>query len=777
MNEHYRAYVDFGRRLASDRGILWDVRLLADGMAVQEDAWNITQFVNDAPPPIHWVRDFGFDMKTLQAINERRKQQNLPALEKAPLSPAWIGFFKAAVVEQLFFKKNTTGHVIQNIARPLRVLATAAMGRDPWDLRSDDVAFAYDLAKEIQASGKLADLILGLVKTLIDANHIADAGPLSTLLSFQRQNARDKRARHTKSVDELRSDLVARKHAEKLPERRAFWELVRIVFTESPRTFLDQLRFAQAKVILLCGLRVGEASLLPADWKRVREYYDTSGRAAGELGGCSKALMLRHFAEKQQSENSDSVALFEATQYVPEMFEEALTEALDQSIRLTQPLRETLRRQVEENRILPWFQRDQLISAVELYPYLTGNPVLLALSDDEQNKWQTKYRGCFDSQHFDMLYINQLHQLRSASATLSSALYVFYNRLKGKITFRQRDGAIWRNARMRWAEVFFRMDEMEDYLAGIQTKLSDQAPFRLSSGDEIKPWDLMFLMPKRALSEGRNDGLCDITRYYSVGRFSPDMMMLSLSGKENDGYPTLFSCYGEDDEDRSLSLKPHSLRHLQNTELFRLGVADTIITKRFNRKSVAQSYEYDHRSLAEDLEQTELPQEVEIALGSKAATVVRLIKAGKASGPIVEAFKKIQHTRGDDAAFEFLKVEADGFHSTPYGHCINSFTVDPCPKHLECFAGCRHLTATDMPKQRQHLIQLEGRFKSAMEAIAARPANTIGRDNQLMHAKNRLEAVRQVLTTPHGQAVFPDGTDLSKSNSQPRSVLDVRPEL
>ncbi len=69
-------------------------------------------------------------------------------------------------------------------------------------------------------------------------------------------------------------------------------------------------------------------------------------------------------------------------------------------------------------------------------------------------------------------------------------------------------------------------------------------------------------------------------------------------------------------------------------------------------------------------------------------TVARMIKAGKASGPIVDSFKKIQRTHGDDAAFDFLKVEADGFHSTPYGHCINSFTVDPCPKHLECFAGC-----------------------------------------------------------------------------------------
>jgi hypothetical protein len=60
--------------------------------------------------------------------------------------------------------------------------------------------------------------------------------------------------------------------------------------------------------------------------------------------------------------------------------------------------------------------------------------------------------------------------------------------------------------------------------------------------------------------------------------------------------PNLFAKYGETDDDRALKIESHMLRHLQNTELFRLGVADTIISKRFNRRSVAQSYEYDHRS-------------------------------------------------------------------------------------------------------------------------------------------------------------------------------------
>jgi hypothetical protein len=218
-------------------------------------------------------------------------------------------------------------------------------------------------------------------------------------------------------------------------------------------------------------------------------------------------------------------------------------------------------------------------------------------------------------------------------------------------------------------------------------------------------------------------------------------------------------------------LNTHSLRHLQNTELFRLGVADAIITKRFNRRSVAQSYEYDHRSLAEDLERIELSPEFEARLGDKASTVARMIKAGKASGPIVEEFRRIQSTQGEDAAVNYLSVEADGFHSTPYGHCLNSFTVDPCPKHLECFSGCRHLSATDLPENRRNLVQLELLLKRAVETIEARSSTSVGRTNQLAHGQARLLAVRKILATPPGAKVFPDGQDLSLPRVT-RGVLD-----
>jgi hypothetical protein len=55
--------------------------------------------------------------------------------------------------------------------------------------------------------------------------------------------------------------------------------------------------------------------------------------------------------------------------------------------------------------------------------------------------------------------------------------------------------------------------------------------------------------------------------------------------------------------------------------LFKSGIADSIITKRYNRRSVAVSYEYDHRSLSEELELIDIPPEIEIRLGEKTATV------------------------------------------------------------------------------------------------------------------------------------------------------------
>lgn len=806
MNSSLEAFIREARNIAESRGIPWELELDADGIVIAGQAWNLTQMVGASRPPTTWLNDLGTDRKTVDLLNSFPPPGPQRTYSKRPLSQHWQDLIKACAIDQLLVRRNTCPHVTCNVIRPLRVLATCAANPEPWTITVDDASFAIDTARKIQVSGKLADLIFGVVRSILDPNHLTDSGPLSPALERDKK-VHIRASKFTKSMDDLRSELDERKSAEKLPERRAFWELVRIVFTETPKSFLDLLRFAQAKTLILTGLRDGECTLLPADWKRYREYFDSGDRAAGEAGGVSRSLVLRHFAEKQRVVYEDSIALFETVQHVPLVFEETLTSTLEQVVAATEPLRRTLRRQIETGRILPQFERSELVRAVELYTFLTGNPFVVRLPTDVRRKYVSLYQSDYNPDLFEELRSSQLEGIR-AGRLLELAVYQYFRRLTG-VPFRTARGSVSDGpleGRITWSDVYLRIDEVETFLSTqIATKSSDATPMKLATG-ELHAWELLFLMPKRALSEGRNEGLCDVTRYCAVGRMDRQMTTHALAtGKQQ----TLFSVYGETDEDRALTIRPHSLRHLQNTELFRLGIADTIITKRFNRRKVAQSYEYDHRSLAEELDRNELKPEVEARLGEKSATIARMIRSGKARGPIVEAFHKIQLTDGEDAAFDYLNAEADGLHSTPYGHCINSFMVDPCPKHLECFTGCKHLSATDLSENRLNLVQLEARLETAVHAIESRKLprmgpgaspqleaendsgasptgdlqvaakliekriSSIGLDNQLAHAKTRLAGVRRLLATPPGQLVFPDGPDLSQDPTKPKGrVID-----
>lgn len=772
MNIHYKSFIELGKSLAVSKELRWDFKINCDGYAVDDAGWNLTTCVGDVPPPTYYLRDLGTDSKTLSIINVERAASGIVPLHQCALSSAWQDFIKAAVIEQLLVKRNSSGYVYQSIARPLRVMATC-VEREPWELTLDDLQYAIRIAKSVQASGKLGDLLAGLVKVILDTNHICDAGQMYGLLGVQRVQVTSVRSRQTLSEDELRTKLEERKRVERLPSRRAFWELVRIVMTERPQSFMDELRFAATRTMIITGLRAGEVTLLPFDWKRERTFVDAKGQGSGQVGGFSSALMLRHFAEKQQEEESDSRILRESTQAVPEMFRTLLTETLERVACITAPLRETLKMQCETGRLLPWFREDEVVPFSDIYTRLSGNPFWL---DIERDPFINEYRKDFDPAILRELHKFQAEKSLGSTRKLDMAIYMFGNRLQKQMRagetsmrFRTSTGVpIYDEARMSWNNTYLNVGELEEHIRKmIPSKMPDLLPMTADSG-VIQSWQLLFLHPKRSLSEERNDGICDVTRYFSISR--PDSRLVGIGLGDHDKIPSLFERYGKTKADQESRLESHMLRHLQNTELFRLGVADTIISKRYNRRSVAQSYEYDHRSLAEELEQISIPEEVELLLGEKATTVAKMIKGGKASGPIVEAFVRIQAKDGDAAAYEYLRVEADGFHATPYGHCLNSFTVDPCPKHLECFANCRHLSATGLPENKVNLIRLEGKFKAAIETIRARTSNSIGWKNQLQHAEERLAGVQRLLVTPDGERAFPDGVDLSIPRA--RDVVD-----
>lgn len=756
----FRAYVDQGKRLAEAAGLCWAIELDSEGYATNGTAWDLRALVKDGNPLQAKLRNF--------STVARAATDSAPSGGSfATIPESWQDLIKAYTLNHITVLGLSTRY-LSGMCYALRLLATVKVGKPLWLFTARDFSDCITVARDIQPSGQTAVIISAFIKTTVDAYHLAEQCPLFPNIESARSSApRNLRgAKFKSSSSAIRDALSDRKEADKLPDKRAFWELMRIIFTEPPRTFVDAIRFAQCKLLVLTGLRIGEISMIPLDWKRVIEYRDTSGVSANAYGGFGQATQLRHFAEKQGSKRREIGALWENTQYIPAIFEDLICNTLEDVLGMTAPLRKTLKMQVDSGRVLPMYSPESVLPISTMYSHITGSVLFKDIPSDVIAPYLERYRSKYDASHLEMLA--QLQTQGTYKTT--SAFYTFANRLRDDgLQIRSSDGSAWSGSGV--TNQFVRVGEIEEYVrTHLPTKLSDTGAFKLDGGDTLLSYDLMFLIPKRAIGEGRGSNPIHIGNTLAVGIATPEILGNSLTRDGGNG-PSIFRVYGQTSIDQELLMLPHSLRHLQNTELFRLGVADTIITKRFNRRSVSQSYEYDHRSLQEELDQITLPDEWEEFLGPKAGSVAKLIKAARANGPIVAEFRHLEKTQGTEVAYNFLKGEADGFHATPYGHCLNSFTVAPCPTHLECFNGCIHLSATDLPENRRNLVSLQGKLKTAVELARSKPSAAVGRDNQIQHAELRLANVGLLLATEPGQRVFPEGRDFSIDTKRKR-VLD-----
>lgn len=283
--------------------------------------------------------------------------------------------------------------------------------------------------------------------------------------------------------------------------------------------------------------------------------------------------------------------------------------------------------------------------------------------------------------------------------------------------------------------------------------------FKTSNGKEITVEDLLFLV----IAGGKGDLPAPIPEDADIEVVAESTLYAALSTRKGRKH-TIFTRYGKGDDLGSLMVNPHSLRHLMNTEFFRLNIPDTVITQHFGRTTVAQSYEYDHRSLAERLSFVELPKSAEgiIAPGSPQETVAKMVLSGFAShSHVAKSFRRIQEEHGDEAAFSYLAATSDGFHVTPYGFCTTSFAVNPCVKHLRCFNKCKHYVPSGLTEHRITLEQLRVKLSAMRDKAAAKPVNSIGRKNQIAHADGLIAGVDAALGGQPGEAVFPDGKDFS----------------
>ena len=788
MTDALRCYVAAARSQVEDRGLVWDPPCGSDGAVEEQAKWNLNALAGLPPSRSPYLSSFGWNASDLAALNDIRRTQGLSAMKPGVMPVAWRDLLQAASASYVLINRYTPDAAAR-VGRAIRTLAMCAEGAKPGEIGVRHVQAAYNVS--LRVADGVAKSFVAMIRRLFDALHLArlpnlyahctpypDAASQTGERRF-RQSQQRKPAR-TPQARQILNELHERKDALKLPDTRAFWEICRIVFTEEPKSILDLQLFAAARVHIVTGLRSAEVSLLPLDWERWHEWTDMEGRPAGERGGISRSLSIRHFARKQvRDQRLEGTALSPRMQAVPQMFESVILDTLREVELVTRPMRQTLERQHASGRLFPDLDPDALVPFWDIYVRLMGSILIsqVPVSDEVVQRYVHGSEGAgqaaprFDPRILDNIFEQQVRYVTDRSRRRKKVentwklnkemlLVLHYNVRNGVLRLRDEQGRPMAGSRenVDWLKVRLLVSDVESHLAthGDDRRMSDREPFMCSDGTSVYPHDLLFLKTKWT----RNDPLVHVGRYFSISRFKESELQASLSGAEVDRHKSLYARYGTTDEDRALTLNTHALRHLENTELFRLGVSDAIITKRFNRRSVAQSHVYDHRSLREHLDSISVPEEVDERLGPRAKVTYRLILSGRVSGPLVDEFRRVQRENGDDAAFDYLVAEADGLHPTPYGFCVNAFTVDPCPRHIECFNGCRHLARSDRPDEQQRLEQLRDRMRTLVAKVEAEPHDRVGRTNQLRHAQIRLENIERALAARPGAKPFPDGADL-----------------
>ncbi len=288
---------------------------------------------------------------------------------------------------------------------------------------------------------------------------------------------------------------------------------------------------------------------------------------------------------------------------------------------------------------------------------------------------------------------------------------------------------------------------------------SDCRIFLTSAGRRLDVSELLFLVVYNSQSSGDGVDRQDLPiRLLAGNTFCNGIQRF---GKRS---ASLFAKYGSCDEAKLMSVKPHSLRHLKNTEMFRLGLSDTVISKHFNRRSIAQSHVYDHRSLAQRLDGVSLPAAALKAIpeGSSGELVAKMLVSGFGGQSHTSlTFKKICAEHGDEAGFDYLAAKADGMHVTPYGICLSNFASNPCDRHLKCFDRCKNFAASGLPAHKHELGRLRSRYIKIVAIASSKHINTIGRSNQIAHAQNLIEGIDSALLASSGEEAFPLGIDHS----------------
>ena len=300
---------------------------------------------------------------------------------------------------------------------------------EPWELTAEDLREALGIIGAVAA--KTAENAATVARWM-GAERLAHAHPL--IGPRKQGRAVDRRSR----ASDIRNHLDERKRLNRLPGEREFWELVRIALDEKPASFYDDLRLRACLVQVLMGLRVGEIATLPASTLQARALTTARGERPSRMGGLDRILLLRHFSEKQAGADTRGIVWAEKATAVLTLFEAVIEQTVSDVLARTAPLRERLRAQHETGRIFPELDPGQPLGIGDIYPRVTGNPVLCA-NDPQTAELLDAYRETWDVGRLDDIARRQA-ALYVCGASLHPTVAVFASRTR-------QEGMPWRAAR------------------------------------------------------------------------------------------------------------------------------------------------------------------------------------------------------------------------------------------------------------------------------------------------------------------------------------------
>lgn len=786
-NPHYLEFLNDAKQLAEKLSIPWHWKSDEFGKLSDRTSWNlflIAKGITNKSSPLNIV---GLGEKYCLKYTPFFKSMGRTGPSPAAKSPAWVDFIRAYALTELMIRHRAPTTILAQ-TRALRVLSACSSG-EPWEVTQYDLGFAVKLFQSHQDT-VLLNVLWG-ISGRIDVLHLSNFSPLQGGEKAPKVPIRDNTTEILKRLEDIPKP-------KQLPEKEAFWELAKIVFTKKPETYVDLLRFSWVKLFIACGIRLGEMELLPCTWRISKPFFDYDGTSAGERGGYSEAVSLRIFREKSLDKRAlhERHLLKEGDQDIPPIFLPMVEDTLCHLAEITAPIRQTMRLQSTTGRALPWYKDYDLIPLHDVFTHFTGNPFFYDMPDEEVNYLKNKAIASA----YSLEVIGEIKEVQrklaeaGAPATSHRVERFFYRVLPIKhIPHRDHTGtrpAYMKGGREhRRSELFVLASDVEKWVKKTKLLLTDDQ-WLIAGGGSINNRDLMFLsIPYLNKQHPESAYPPDFTRAAIYSPIRAELVATQFGGSASHGAANsevkttknIFERYGENDKTRSASLdmlkiNSHAFRHLQNDVLLRHNVSDLVVTLRF-RKSLRQtSQSYFHPRLREKLAETSLPDLAQRILGdSPAADVLKMINQKIVKGEVRDSFEKIQREHGDEAAYEWLLQAADGLHITPYGFCANGFTIDPCPNHLQCFNDCRHLAATGSPEQKDNLIKLESRIQKSLDAVKEKKKNVgaesepiMGYANLIEYGEKQISSIRKVIATQPGSLVFPEGLDLSQAQDHGR---------